>query len=185
MPDLEKLLAYTALADQQAFAALYQATRRRAWAICLRLLRDPSVAEDAMQDAYVKVWHQAASYRPAQGSAQAWLAAVVRNTCLDKLRALGREPVDSMDAMDAPVDPADTAPGPEQVLERSMSHGTLERCFGALKPQQRELLTQTYVMGHSHRELASQSGIALGTIKTVIRRAVIALRECLGEGAAS
>ena len=185
MPDLEKLLAYAALADQQAFAALYQATQRRAWAICLRLLRDPSAAEDAMQDAYVKVWHQAASYRPAQGSAQAWLAAVVRNTCLDKLRALRREPVESMDAMDAPVDPADAAPGPEQLLERSMSHGTLERCFGALKPQQRELLTQTYVMGHSHRELASLNGMALGTLKTVIRRAVIALRECLGEGAAS
>uniref|UniRef100_E6PVB1 Putative RNA polymerase sigma factor n=1 Tax=mine drainage metagenome TaxID=410659 RepID=E6PVB1_9ZZZZ len=185
MPDLEKLLAYTALADQQAFAALYEATRRRGWAICLRLLRDPAQAEDAMQEAYVKIWHQAASYRPTQGAAEVWLATVVRNTCLDKLRAKGREPVESLDAMEVPLDPADTAPGPEQLLERSMSHGSLERCFDELKPQQRELLTHSYVMGMSHGELAKLSGMALGTVKTIIRRAILALRACLGEGAGS
>jgi RNA polymerase sigma-70 factor (ECF subfamily) len=185
MPDLEKLLAYTALADQKAFAELYEATRRRGWAICLRLLRDPAQAEDALQDAYVKVWHQASSYRPEQGAAEAWLATVVRNTCLDKLRAKGREPVESIDAMEVPLDPADAAPGPEQLLERSMSHGALARCFDELKPQQRELLTHSYVMGMSHGELAKLTGTALGTIKTIIRRAIITLRECLGEGAAS
>lgn len=183
IPDLEKLLAYAALGDHQAFASVYDATRRRAWAICLRLLRDRALAEDALQDAYVKVWHQAVNYRPAQGAAEAWLATVVRNTCLDKLRALKREPVDSMDAMHTPLDPADAAPGPEQQLERSMSHGSLDRCFGQLKAQQRELLTHSYVMGLSHGELAARTGMALGTIKTIIRRAILALRACLGEGA--
>ena len=183
IPDLEKLLAYSALGDHQAFAAVYDATRRRGWAICLRLLQDRALAEDALQDAYVKVWHQAANYRPTQGAAEAWLATVVRNTCLDKLRALKREPVESMDAMHTPLDPVDGAPGPEQRLERSLSHGSLDRCFEQLKPQQRELLTHSYVMGLSHGELAARTGMALGTIKTIIRRAILALRACLEEGA--
>lgn len=180
MPDLEKLLAFTALGDRGAFAELYEATRRRAWAICLRLLRTTDLAEDAMQDAYVKIWHQAASYRPAAGAAEPWLAAIVRNTCLDRLRALRREQTRSLDdELEHVAEIADPAPDPQQRLEASMSQGRLQECFDALKMQQRELLTESYVLGLSHAELSAQRGMALGTVKTVIRRAVLALRECL------
>ena len=183
MPDLDRLLAFTALGDRDAFARLYDATRRRAWAICLRLLRDPAQAEDAMQDAYVKIWHQATSYRPASGAPESWLAAVVRNTCLDRLRARRREAADSLDELPDAAQLADPAPGPEQRLQASLSQGRVRECFDALKPQQRELLTDSYVLGLSHSELSLRRGLALGTVKTIIRRSVLALRDCLGQAA--
>lgn len=183
MPDLEKLLAFTALGDRDAFSQLYEATRRRAWAICLRLLRDPAQAEDAMQDAYVKVWHQASSYRPAAGAAEAWLAAVVRNTCRDRLRSQRRDLADSMEELPAATELADPAPNPEQRLEASLSQGRVRQCFEALQPRQRELLTDSYVLGLSHSELSERRGMALGTVKTIIRRSVLALRDCLGQAA--
>ena len=180
MPDLEKLLAFSALGDRGAFACLYEATRRRAWAICLRLLRRTDLAEDALQDAYVKIWHLAASYRPSAGSAEAWLAAVVRNTCLDRLRAQQREQAHRLDDPEQALQVADPRADPEQQLQASLSQGRLQECFDALKQQQRELLTDAYVLGLSHSELSTRRGMALGTVKTIIRRSVLALRECLG-----
>ena len=183
MPDLQRLLAFSALGDRDAFAQLYEATRRRAWAICLRLLRDPAQAEDAMQDAYVKVWHQARRYRPALGAAEAWLAAVVRNTCLDRIRASRRDPAESLDQLPEQAQPHDSAPGPEQRLQASLSQRRLQQCFDQLQPRQRELLSDSYILGLSHAELSARRGLALGTVKTLIRRSVLALRECLAGAA--
>jgi RNA polymerase sigma-70 factor (ECF subfamily) len=183
MPDLSALLAYTALADQQAFAELYERTRAHSWTICRRMLGDEQLAEDAMQDAYVKIWHQAGSYRPHLGDAQAWLATVVRNACRDRLRALSRESAylyrnDRDDAQGDPPDVADPRT-PEAVLDARMS-GSVEDCFEQLAARQRDLLTAAYVMGQTHGELARERGLPLGTVKTLIRRAVLALRACLG-----
>ncbi|MGC9162409.1 MAG: sigma-70 family RNA polymerase sigma factor [Thiomonas sp.] len=186
MPDLQSLLAYTALADREAFAQLYAATRSRAWAICLRLLRDTAAAEEAMQDAYVKIWSQAASYRPHLGSAEAWLAALVRNTCLDRLRASRREAQYVVAAPssddDDPEEIADHRT-PEALLEAGLQGQAMEDCLGRLQPRQRDLLAAAYVMGQSHAEVARERAMPLGTVKTLIRRAVLLLRDCLGEGA--
>ena len=181
MSDLSALLAYTALADQQAFAELYETTRAHSWAICRRMLGDEQLAEDAMQDAYVKIWHQAGSYRPQLGDAQAWLATVVRNACRDRLRALSREGAHLSDRADALGDPPEVADHrtPEAVLDARMS-GSVEDCFEQLAARQRDLLTAAYVMGQTHGELARERGLPLGTVKTLIRRAVLALRSCLG-----
>jgi RNA polymerase sigma-70 factor (ECF subfamily) len=185
MPDLQSLLAYTALADREAFSQLYAATRSRAWAICLRLLRDTAAAEEAMQDAYVKVWSQAGSYRPHLGSPEAWLSALVRNTCLDHLRASQREAqyvVANPSEDDDPPEIADHRT-PEALLEAGMQGQKMQDCLGQLQPRQRELLAAAYVMGQSHAEVARERAMPLGTVKTLIRRAVLALRDCLGEGA--
>ena len=189
MPDLQSLLAYTALADREAFAQLYAATRSRAWAICLRLLRDTAAAEEAMQDAYVKIWSQAASYRPHLGSAEAWLSALVRNTCLDRLRASKREAQHVLamqpqgdEGNDDPVEIADHRT-PEALLEAGLQGQAMEDCLGRLQPRQRDLLAAAYVMGQSHAEVARERAMPLGTVKTLIRRAVLLLRDCLGEGA--
>ena len=181
MPDLSALLAYTALADQQAFAELYEKTRAHVWTICRRMLGDDQLAEDAMQDAYVKIWHQAGSYRPHLGDAQAWLATVVRNACRDRLRALSREGAHLSDRADGDGDPPEVADHrtPEAVLDARMSASVAD-CFEQLAERQRDLLTAAYVMGQTHGELARERGLPLGTVKTLIRRAVLALRACLG-----
>ncbi len=181
MSDLSALLAYTALADHKAFAALFDQTRARSWAICMRLLGDRQLAEDAMQDAYVKIWHQASSYRPHLGDPDAWLATVVRNTCRDALRSLRREGVHRVDAGDEHGNLPEVADlrTPESLLASRMG-GRMEDCFEQLAPRQRDLLCAAYVMGQSHGELARERSLPLGTVKTLIRRAVLALRDCLG-----
>jgi len=185
MPDLQSLLAYTALSDRDAFSQLYAAMRSRAWAICLRLLRDTAAAEEAMQDAYVKIWSQAASYRPHLGSPEVWLAALVRNTCLDRLRANKREAQYLAPARTEDDDPPEIADyrTPEALLEAGLQGQHVEDCLGQLQPRQRDLLAAAYVMGQSHAELAGERAVPLGTVKTLIRRAVLLLRDCLGEGA--
>lgn len=186
MSDLNVLLAYTALADRDAFSQLYALTRDRSWAICLRLLRDRAVAEEAMQDAYVKVWNQAAQYRPDLGSAQGWLTALVRNTCLDYLRAGRREAqhVVALQPDDAgePLQLADHR-SPQALLEAGMQGRHMEDCLEQLQPRQRDLLACAYILGQSHAEVARDRAMPLGTVKTLIRRAVLQLRDCLGEGA--
>ncbi|MFZ5577813.1 MAG: sigma-70 family RNA polymerase sigma factor [Pseudomonadota bacterium] len=186
MPDLQSLLAYTALADRDAFGQLYAATQHRAWAICLRLLRDRPAAEEAMQDAYVKVWHQAGSYRPSLGSPEAWLSALVRNTCLDRLRASKREaqyvvPMQGDDENELSEIPDHRTP--EHLLEAGLHGRQMEDCLGQLQPRQRDLLAAAYVLGQSHAEVARERAMPLGTVKTLIRRTVQFLRDCLGEGA--
>src|SRR5262245_46213155 len=80
------LLARTALADQAAFAELYRLTAPHLYGVALRILREPAQAEELLQDAFVNIWHHAGSYAAAKAKPQTWLAAIVRNRCLDQLR---------------------------------------------------------------------------------------------------
>ena len=117
----------------------------------------------------------------AVGSHQAWLATVVRNTCRDALRSLRRESAHRVDVDGESGNPPEVADlrTPERLLESRMG-SRVEDCFEQLAPRQRDLLCAAYVMGQSHGELARERSLPLGTVKTVIRRAVAALRDCLG-----
>jgi len=99
---LAGLLARTALADQVAFAELYRQTSAHLYAVALRILREPAMAEETLQEVFVSVWHHAGSYSPAKSQPQTWLASIVRNRCLDRLRR--REP----DTVTLTRDDADT-----------------------------------------------------------------------------
>src|SRR5215470_8334407 len=83
---LAGLLARTALADQAAFAELYRLTSSQLYAVALRILREPAIAEDVLQEAFVNIWHHAATFSAAKSQAQTWLTSIVRNRCLDQLR---------------------------------------------------------------------------------------------------
>ena len=84
--DVEALLARVALGDRDAFSALYDATSAKLLGIALRILRDRDAAEDALQDAFVKIWHKADSYSANGLSPMTWLITVARNTAIDRLR---------------------------------------------------------------------------------------------------
>ncbi len=184
MVNLEALIAYSALSDPDAFARLYAATRAQAWAICVRLLRQREPAEEAMQDAYLKIWHQAANYRPQLGDARGWLATIVRNTCLDHLRRRRRDEQHRVDDdPDGATPEAVDLRSPEALLEASASAG-VEDCMERLELRQRDLLTESYVLGLSHSELAVRRNMPLGSVKTAIRRGLQALRDCLKAEAA-
>ena len=96
--ELALLLARVADGDSRAFEALYRATSGPLYALLLRMLREPMQAEDLLQECYLKIWRNAASYRPDKGAVMAWLTALVRNAALDQLRSPRQAPPRSWSA---------------------------------------------------------------------------------------
>lgn len=170
---LSDLLARTALGDRQAFARLYKETSAKLYGVAIRILRD-NRAEEVLQEAYVKIWHRAADYRPDKSAPLTWMASIVRNRALDELRRVGVET-----GMDDAGDIADEALGPlERTLQGAEARALL-RCLETLDSAPREAVTLAFFHGLAHADLARRLKQPLGTIKSWVRRSLDRLRSCL------
>jgi len=174
---LQSLLAACTLNDKRAFAQLYEMTSGKLYGVVLRILDREEWAQDCLQEAYVKIWNNASSYRPHLAAPMTWMSSIVRNQALDLLRRRRREVLQ---------------PEPEKLLEDSAGDAIpldnlqqteegkrLRNCLDQLKSQQRQVIALAYLKGLTHDELASQTGTPLGTIKTWIRRGLAQLKGCL------
>lgn len=166
---LETLMAAVAGGDRQAFRRLYDRTAGRSYALAMRLLRSRDLAEEVVQEAYIRVWARAAQYDAARGDALAWLAGLVRNLAIDRLRRQGRPdaPLDELPEIAAPFtgDPADRQ--------------DVRRCLASLEEAPRRALMLTYYDGLTHGELARAMGAPLGTVKAWVRRGLLRMRRCM------
>jgi RNA polymerase sigma factor (sigma-70 family) len=171
----EEALRRCASGDRSALRALYEAEAPRMIGVALRILRRRALAEEAVQDAFVQVWQQAGRFDPARGGARAFVYAVLRNRALNILRAEAR--TDLTDALDHDV-PGDDV-DPEEAVARLSEAGALRRCLEGLDPRRRRAIVLAYAHGLSHGELAGRLGMPLGTVKSWLRRSLLALRECL------
>lgn len=177
-PDLARLLSQCALGDRGAFEHLYHATSPKLFAIAARILNSEALAEECLQDAYVKIWHRAGDYRPHLASPVTWLVTIVRNGALDTLRRNRRQIVlQDPEHLDFLMDEWRTAPGPEGLDNDS---DRLRECLDLLGEDQRRCLEIAYFQGLSHAEVAEKTATPLGTVKTWIRRGLEQLRKCLG-----
>jgi RNA polymerase sigma-70 factor (ECF subfamily) len=183
-----KLIARVAVGDRNSFKDLYQLTSPRLFAMCLRLLRVRELAEEALQDAFIKIWNSAATYRSERGTALGWLSRIVRNQCLDYLRYRRVEAVHHVDSHgDGDEDMLNNLASadqksPEQLAEAASDNEHLARCLQALKSKQQELISVAYTEGLSHSELAHRFTLPLGTVKSLVRRALLSLKVCLERG---
>ena len=178
---LAELLARTALADQIAFGELYRATSSQLYGTALRILRDASIAEEVLQEAYVAVWHHAASYAPAMSQPLTWLTAIVRNRCLDALRRREIDTV-SMTSADDERDDFDVAtdsPSAAQLLIDGADALSVRECVEALEGGSRQAIALAFFQGLTHAELAAHLREPLGTVKSWVRRGLERLRQCL------
>jgi RNA polymerase sigma factor (sigma-70 family) len=174
--DLEKALLACAEGDKRALNAIYEAEGARMLGVAMRILNRRSLAEKAVQDAFVLVWRKAASFDPAKGAAATWLYTVLRNRSLTILRDEGRaEPTD----MPPDEEVAGDGESPEDTIARLSDAEALKHCLQKLEPKRRMAIALTYVHGLSHGELAGKLGLPLGTIKSWLRRSLLTLRECL------
>ena len=171
---LGDLIARCALADQHAFQLLYENTGAQLFGMLLRLLKSTDLAEDALQDTYLRVWNRAATYRPDKGSPWAWLVSIARYRALDMLRSDRRSPVDYEDASALVEDRPEAA-----TAMLSAESRTLHRCLDQLKLNQKHSLVMSYCEGYSHGELSKKLNVPIGTVKSWVRRGLKALRECL------
>lgn len=173
--EIEQLIARTALRDQAAFSALYDATSAKLFGICLRILRDRAEAEDTLQDVYVRIWNKADSYAVTGHSPMTWLITVARNLAIDRYRLRK----DKGAGMDAAAQVADAAPGPEAQVIASSERRQIEKCLDELEPDRAGAVKSAYLEGDTYQQLADRYGVPLNTMRTWLRRSLISLRECL------
>ncbi len=174
---LAELLQACAEGDEPAFAELYALTSARLFAVAVRVAGRRDWAEDVLQDGFVKIWRQAAHYDVARGAAMTWLAAIIRNTALDRLRrhrgeVLMADRPDGAPCLEPSLDPMD------DLLRRDNASG-LWRCLGELEPRQARAILDAYCYGYTHDELAARFDAPVGTVKSWLRRGLLRLRACL------
>lgn len=167
------LLIRIADGDSAAFETLYRRFSRPVLGLALRLLRDRSRAEDAVQETFAAIWRSAGSYRPDRGPGAPWLYAVARNAIVDRARAR-REPTFA----DAP-DEASPDAGPADRAESSYVSWRVHRAVEDLPASEREVLELAYWSGLSQSEVAAFLGLPLGTVKTRTRTALARLADLL------
>jgi len=177
LPD-EALPALVARGDEQALAELYDRFGRVAYGIAVRVVRDASLAEDAVQDAFMTAWRTAAAFDPARGKASTWLLTLVHRRAVDVVRREERRRGDPLD--DAPIASGDATDESAEVREERRR---VQSALAQLPPDQREALELAYYGGLTQTELAERLGVPLGTIKSRMFTALSRLRDLLGEEA--
>ena len=191
--DLARLLARTGLGDRAAFATLYDRTSGHLFAVVLRINRDRGQAEDILQEVFVKVWRAAQTFDVAQSQPLTWLTSIARNRAIDSLRRLQTQPQvlpfaaaegsgaggDAPDDRDFYDTVADDAAGPMELLSQASEARALSRCMQVLNAQQRQCVALAFYDGLSHAEVAEKLHQPLGTVKSWVRRGLLALKGCL------
>ena len=175
--DLVDLLAAIARGDRPALATLYERTSGKLYGICLRLLGSEQDAQDALHDAYLTVWRNAARFDPAKASAITWLAVLTRNKAIDRLRQR-RQPTEHIDAA---AELPDDGPSAVDLIESDQDRRRLADCLEQLDERARTLIRSAFFTGSTYPELAVQEGVPLGTMKSWIRRGLANLRLCLDQ----
>ncbi|UHS58983.1 sigma-70 family RNA polymerase sigma factor [Agrobacterium vaccinii] len=173
--DLHTLIGLVALSDRKAFASLYGRTSPKLFSICLRILKDRTDADEALQEVYVKIWQRARQFSAVTGTAEIWMAAIARNTAIDMIRA--RKPVAS--ELSDGRELVETAPNPEQMLLRKDTGRGIDLCLGELEDNKAKAVRQAYLEGMTYQELAESYAVPLNTMRTWLRRSLIKLKECM------
>jgi RNA polymerase sigma-70 factor, ECF subfamily len=182
---LETLLAQAAQGNHASFAEIYQRTHTHLFGVAVRILGQGQVAEDALQEAYVSIWKNAASYRSEVGGQtiqpMTWLIAIVRNKALDAYRSRARRKENELtdSGNDADELPDTTTPSAAQLLDQATQTLHIDGCMQALDGSHRQSLALAYYQGLSHSEVAAQMGAPLGSVKAWIRRGLEKLKACL------
>jgi RNA polymerase sigma-70 factor (ECF subfamily) len=166
--------------DERALMALYEATLPRVYGLVLRLVRRSQLAEEVAEDVFFQVWRQAPRFDPARGRPLTWLLGMARSRAIDAIRREARFQHETLDD-EAHAPAAPLAESGDELLAVAQGHAELHRALLLLKPQPRQLVALAFFSGLSHEEIASQTCLPLGTVKSQIRRALITLRDALGD----
>ena len=163
----EDLISLVDNSEPEAFAALYDRHSRAAYHIAYRMMGERQAAEDLAQDAFIKVWRGAASYRAERGSVRTWILSIVHNRGIDQLRshASRRRTQDKIEASAPRSQPS------EAFAEtwRNSQRDQVREALNTLPQEQLKILELAYFSGYTHVEIAELVGLPLGTVKGRMR----------------
>ena len=176
-----RLMQRVTAGDDEALAELYDRYAARVFGVCVRILSEAQMAEDALQEVFVRVWERAHLFDATRGNFLTWLMGIARNTCIDQLRRLKARPqaaeqpdeADGFSFEESLTDPASDIPEIAAVNERA---ALVRRALRALTPEQRQVIELSYFRGLTRREIARKLNWPEGTVHTRARLALQALR---------
>jgi RNA polymerase sigma factor (sigma-70 family) len=194
--ELAQLLGRAGLGDRRAFAELYDKTSGYLFGVVLRIQRDRAIAEELLQEIYVTLWRSAAGFDAARSQPLTWLTHIARNRAIDSLRRAETQPRalslpagagdgegDADDAQRRAIEAVpDEAAGPFDLLRQASEARQLGQCMEHLSAAQRQSVALAFYDGLSHAEVAERLQQPLGTVKSWVRRALLALKSCLDRG---
>jgi RNA polymerase sigma-70 factor, ECF subfamily len=176
--DLPQIMARVAQRDRVAFQSLYAATSAKLYGIILRILVRRSLADEVLQDVFVRIWERAGDFQPDRASPVTWMATIARNRALDELRRLNVTPLTEMPEG---LDMASDLDNALEQIEQSEQLRALMTCLNGLETDKREIVLLAYYRGMSRDALARRYGRPVATIKTWLHRSLAQLRLCLAQ----
>ncbi len=176
--DLETALLACAKGDRHGLRLIFDLEGGRLVAVAQRILRRRELAEEVVQEAFIRIWTHAHQFAPGRGSARGWIYAVVRNRALNMLRDGKREDLVSDDRLEMLQD-AEQLDEIMAAWHRLDRNNRLKECLGGLEEVRRRGILMAYVGGFTHGEIAGKLKLPLGTAKSWIRRGLLSLRECM------
>lgn len=169
------LLSLVAQQDRAALGMLYDRHSGVLYATILRVMGDPSEAQDVLHDAFLQIYRKAAAYNPAEGRAVGWLLTVAKNLAIDRVRNASRR----RELLAGPGRPEEAVVSGDAVVQKQDEAQHLAQAVAVLPAPQREALELAYFGGYTQEEIAERLNQPLGTIKARIRRGLLKLRSVL------
>ncbi|MCR5881704.1 sigma-70 family RNA polymerase sigma factor [Rhizobacter sp. J219] len=182
---LVRLIKDVATLDRAAFRELYDATSAYLMGVAYTVVGQRELAEEVLQDAYVKVWHHAESYDPRLAAPMTWLIHIVRNRAIDVRRARQQEvasmvPLSEEQQAHLADTVGDASIDPLHLLQRHAVEMNIQACLHSLSAEQRQAVALVIYRGMAHAEIAKLANVPLGTAKAWVRRGLARLAECVG-----
>lgn len=175
MDDLVNALARVARGDKAAFELVYRATSLKLYGVVARILRQRALADEVLQDVYVRVWERAGEFDPATSSPITWLTTIARNRALDEVKRKTMRSIDDHpEVLELPSND-----DPRANHERSEDLRRLRNCLDLLDAKKKEIVLLAYYYGFTRDEIAHRTGDPPATVKTWLRRSLAQLKSCL------
>ena len=172
--ELVQVLHAMAEGDKAALHRLYVRTSGELYSLCFSFVQNREASEDVLHEVYLKAWNRAASYDHTKGAPMAWLSRMARNSAIDWIRAQKRRPTTGDDELIFVADESETA---EEMLIREEQSVNVRRQVDNLASADANLIRSAYLRGMTYSEVANETGLPLGTVKTRIRRGLRIMRE--------
>ena len=167
--------------DELALSSLYTRLSGAVFSLALRVTRNSASAEEVLQDVFWQVWRQAPRFDSSRGSVAAWVLTIARSRALDAARSHMRTPqshTQTSEELDDCIPSPDA--GPQDLLFAAQQGSRLQTALETLDPLRRQLVSLSFYRGLTQQEIADQTGLPLGSVKSHLRRSLLTLRDALG-----